>query len=127
MTAQTIINAENRPISCVRDAIAPFSQEKFRYILLDTAPSVGGIQERAIWASDMVIIPTSTEYLSTDSVKKITGTMLFLQREKAWKGRLLGVLPTFFHDQLREHRARWKIYEEDLVTLSCRQSTGPHC
>jgi chromosome partitioning protein len=38
-------------------------------------------------------------------VRKLSDTLLYLQQEKAWKGTLLGVLPTFFHDQLREHRA----------------------
>ena len=112
MAAQTIINAENRPVSCIRDSVNRFVRNGLNYIIFDTAPSVGGIQERAIWAADMVVIPTSTEYLSTDSVRKITDTMLVLQREKGWQGALLGVLPTFFHDQLREHRASM----EDLKT-----------
>ena len=30
---------------------------------------------------------------------------MVLQNNKGWKGALLGILPTFFHDQLREHRA----------------------
>jgi len=74
----------------------------FDYLIFDTAPSVGGIQERAIWAADLVLVPTATEYLSVDGVKKVSETMLILQREKAWKGSLLGVLPTFFDEQTRE-------------------------
>jgi chromosome partitioning protein len=105
MAAQTVLNAQEKPVSAVRNAIGRFMKNGLHYIIFDTAPSVGGIQERAIWASDLVIIPTSTEYLSTDSVRKITDTMLYLQKEKAWQGALLGILPTFFHDQLREHRA----------------------
>ena len=105
MAAQTILNAENRPVSCIRESINRFTKNGLSYIIFDTAPSVGGIQERAIWAADLVVIPTSTEYLSTDSVRKIVDMMLLLQNQKGWKGALLGVLPTFFHDQLREHRA----------------------
>jgi chromosome partitioning protein len=104
MAAQTVLNAQERPISAIRDAIARFMRNGLRYIIFDTAPSVGGIQERAIWASDFVIIPTSTEYLSTDSVRKVADTLLYLHKEKGWTGALLGVLPTFFHDQLCEHR-----------------------
>lgn len=103
--AQTIINAQDRPVSCIRESINRFTKNGLSYIIFDTAPSVGGIQERAIWAADLVIIPTSTEYLSTDSVRKITETIMVLQNNKGWKGALLGILPTFFHDQLREHRA----------------------
>jgi chromosome partitioning protein len=80
MAAQTIINSENRPASCIRDSIARFTRSDLQYIIFDTAPSVGGIQERAIWAADLVVIPTSTEYLSTDSVRKITDTLIYLQR-----------------------------------------------
>jgi chromosome partitioning protein len=105
MTAQTMINAEARPVSWIREALKQFLKDGLDYILLDTAPSVGGIQERAIWAADLVLIPSSTEYLSTESVRKITDTLLVLQKEKAWQGALLGVQPTFFHDQLLEHRA----------------------
>ena len=105
MAAQTVINSQELPVSAIRDSITRFINHGLRYIIFDTAPSVGGVQERAIWASDMVVIPTSTEYLSTDSVRKISDMLLSLQRDKAWKGALLGVLPTFYHDQLREHRA----------------------
>lgn len=103
--AQMIINTQERPASHIRDAITRFTKNGLSYIILDTAPSVGGIQERAIWAADLVVIPTSTEYLSTDSVRKIVEMMVTLQKDKAWKGALLGVLPTFFHEQLREHRS----------------------
>ncbi len=103
--AQMVINSQFRPVTAVREAIAPFLNNDLSYVIFDTAPSAGGIQERAIWASDLVLIPTSTEYLSTDSVRKISDTLLYLQREKAWKGALLGILPTFYQDQQREHRA----------------------
>ncbi len=105
MSAQTVLNSQDRPVSAIRDSIARFTNSGLRYIIFDTAPSVGGIQERAIWSSDLVLIPTSTEYLSTDSVRKISDMLLYLQREKGWKGALLGIVPTFFHEQLREHRA----------------------
>ena len=105
MTAQTMLNAEARPISWIREALRTFLKEGYHYVILDTAPSVGGIQERAIWAADMVLIPSSTEYLSTESVRRVTDTLLILQKEKAWGGALLGIQPTFFHDQLLEHRA----------------------
>jgi chromosome partitioning protein len=117
MAAQTVLNAQEKPISAIHQAISRFTKNGLHYIIFDTAPSVGGIQERAIWAADFVVIPTSTEYLSTDSVRKIADTMLYLQKEKDWQGALLGVLPTFYHDQLREHRAAM----DDL-----RQGFGEH-
>jgi len=91
MTAQTIINAENRPVSCIRKAIDGFIRSSLDYVIFDTAPSVGGIQERAIWASDLVIIPSATDYLSTDGVRKIN--------ERYWGVALLGFLPTLFDEK----------------------------
>ncbi|HPH97162.1 MAG TPA: ParA family protein [Anaerolineaceae bacterium] len=105
MAAQTVLNSQNKPYSVIRESIARFTRGNLNYIIFDTAPSVGGIQERAVWAADMVIIPTSTEYLSTDSVRKMTEMLIMLQQSKGWHGSLLGVLPTFYSDQLREHRA----------------------
>jgi chromosome partitioning protein len=105
MAAQTVINAQNQPISCIRQSISRFFKEGLHYIIMDTAPSVGGIQERAVWASDLVIVPTATEFLSADGVSKVLHMMSILQQKKNWKGTLLGILPTFFDEQTRESKA----------------------
>jgi len=103
--AQTVINAEGRSLSCVRNVLKPFIREGLNYILFDTAPSVGGIQERAVWAANLVIIPTATEFLASDGLSQMVQTLTILQKEKSWEGALLGVLPTFFDEQTRESRA----------------------
>jgi chromosome partitioning protein len=105
MTAQPIINAENRPVSCIRKAIEAFIRSDLDYIIFDTAPSVGGIQDRAIWAADLVIIPSATDYLSTDGVRKIAETVLILKNERNWNGALLGILPTLYDEKTRESKA----------------------
>ena len=58
MAAQTVLNAQDKPISAIRQSIQRFFKDGLHYIIFDTAPSVGGIQERAVWASDLVIVPT---------------------------------------------------------------------
>jgi len=103
-TAQTVINAEGRPVSCIRDTIKPFLRNGLDYIIFDTAPSVGGIQERAVWAADMLIVPTATEFLSSDGVAKTTEMLFGLLKQK-WAGSLLGILPTFYDEQTKESRA----------------------
>ncbi len=103
--AQTVINAQDRAADWIRTRLHRFMHRGLAYILIDTAPSVGGIQERALWAADLVLIPSSTEYLATDGVRKITQTLLTLQNEKGWQGALMGILPTMYHEQLREHQA----------------------
>jgi chromosome partitioning protein len=105
MAAQTVINAQDKPISCIRQSLSRFFKDQLNYIILDTAPSVGGIQERAVWASDLVIVPTATEFLSADGVSKVLHMMSILQQKKSWKGTLLGILPTFFDEQTRESKA----------------------
>ena len=74
MAAQTVLNAQNKLVSHIREAVhplmgsSPANPKGFDYLIFDTAPSVGGIQERAIWAADLVLVPTATEYLSIDGV-----------------------------------------------------------
>jgi len=111
MAAQTVLNAQNKPVSAIRNAISRFFKEGLHYIIFDTAPSVGGIQERAVWASDLVIVPTATEFLSADGVSKVMQMMSILQAKKSWQGALLGVLPTFYDEQTRESKATMESLE----------------
>jgi len=112
MAAQTVLNAQNQPISSIRTSIQRFFKEGLHYIIFDTAPSVGGIQERAVWASDLVIVPTATEFLSADGLGKVLRMMSILQNKKKWKGALLGVLPTFYDKQTRESKATMESLRE---------------
>lgn len=103
--AQITINALEKPISHIRDVLKRFMQNGLSYIIIDTSPSLGGIQERALWAADLVLIPTAADYLSTDGVRQMSDTLIRLQNEKSWKGGLIGILPTLLEDNVREHRA----------------------
>jgi chromosome partitioning protein len=105
MAAQTVINAQDLPVSSIRNSIVRFFKDHLHYIIFDTAPSVGGIQERAVWASDLVIVPTATEFLSADGLAKVLHMMSILQEKKNWRGNLLGILPTFYDEQTRESKA----------------------
>jgi len=111
MAAQTVLNAQDKPISAIQQAIHRFGKDGLHYIIFDTAPSVGGIQERAVWASNFVIVPTATEFLSADGVGKVIQMMSVLQEKKKWKGSLLGVLPTFFDEQTRESKATLELLQ----------------
>lgn len=103
--AQAVINTQDRPLSWIRTALKGLDRLKLDYIILDTAPSVGGIQERAIWAADFVIVPTATDYLSTDGTIKIAQMLAVLQNQRSWRGTLLGVLPSFYEERVRESLA----------------------
>jgi len=112
MAAQTVLNAQNQPVSSIRAAVKRFYKEGLHYIIFDTAPSVGGIQERAVWASDLVIVPTATEFLSADGLSKVLRMMSILQPKKKWGGALLGILPTFYDEQTRESKTTMESLQE---------------
>jgi len=112
MAAQTVLNAQNQPVSSIRAAVKRFYREGLHYIIIDTAPSVGGIQERAVWASDLVIVPTATEFLSADRLGKVLRMMSILQHKKKWGGALLGILPTFYDEQTRESKTTMESLQE---------------
>ena len=112
MAAQTVLNAQDKPISAIHQAIHRFGKDSLHYIIFDTAPSVGGIQERAVWASNLVIVPTATEFLSANGVGKVIQMLTILQNKKQWQGALMGVLPTFFDEQTRESKVTYETLRE---------------
>ena len=100
-TAQIVINAENRPINSIQQIFRSLSRE-YDYLVFDTAPSVGGIQERAVFAADLVLIPTATEFLSMDGLAQMMEMLTTLRNNSQWDGELLGILPTFYDEQTSE-------------------------
>ena len=112
-TAQIVINAENRPIDAIRQIFKELSKE-YDYIIFDTAPSVGGIQERAIYAADLALIPTATEFLSMDGLAQMVELLNTLREKTHWDGELLGILPTFFDEQTSESGKSLKELQESF-------------
>jgi chromosome partitioning protein len=100
--AQSFI--QDKPISYLREVIKTFVKDGMDYVVFDTSPSVGGLQERAMWAAELVVLPSATEFASLDSVGKTIQTLHALRNDKGWKGGLLGILPTFYDDTTRESR-----------------------
>jgi chromosome partitioning protein len=100
-TAQIVINAENRPIDSILWLFKSVAKD-YECIIFDTAPSVGGIQERAIFAADLALIPTATEFLSMDGLAQMMDLLALLKDKWYWSGKLLGILPTFYDIQTSE-------------------------
>jgi chromosome partitioning protein len=100
-TAQIVINAENRPMDYIRDLLR--QMREYQYIFLDTAPSVGGIQERAIYAADRALIPSATEFMSTNGLGQVISTLEQFAKS-GWQGKLLGILPTFYDEVSSESK-----------------------
>lgn len=105
-TAQTVLSVQRTPIGYTRERLIPiFDEDGFDLIVIDTSPSVGELQEQALWAADGVLIPCTADYMATDGVFSITETLKKLQAEAGWKGKVLGILPTFYDQVTRESRA----------------------
>lgn len=72
------------------------------YMVMDTAPSVGGMQEMALWAADFAVLPTACDGLAVEGVVEMVATLENLRHQRGWNGYILGVLPTFYDETTRE-------------------------
>ena len=105
-TAQTVLSVQRSPISFTYDKlVAAADQEGLAYIIIDTSPSVGELQEQALWAADGVLVPCAVDYLASDGVFNIAVTLKRIHDDYKWDGRILGILPTFYDDVTRESKA----------------------
>lgn len=111
-TAQTVLLAEGQDVlDAVRQKfVKPFNGRP-DFILFDTAPSVGGFQEGAMFAADLVIIPAATDYLALFGVTGVLQTLDSLRR-RGWKGQVI-VQPTFY-DETTKHS------KQQLAMLTAR-------
>ena len=102
--AQIDMSTRERSVSYVRQALDIFTKNGLDYIVIDTSPSLGGLQERSLWAADLVIVPTAMEYLSNQGVIALAETLRILHEKYRWDGKMLGLLPTFYDDTTRQSR-----------------------
>lgn len=104
-TAQLVLNAEGFDIAVIRNVVRPALRAGVKAVVIDTAPSVGGLQEAALYAADLVIIPTAADYLASEGVMRVLETIQLLADKRGWRGSVLGILPTFYDDVTRESKA----------------------
>ncbi len=100
------------PISHIREMLATFTGSSLHYIVIDTSPSIGGLQERALWAADLVVVPTNMDYLSNEGVSNVVRDLRALLDGHRWHGKLLGILPTFYDARTRATREAMSMLEE---------------
>jgi chromosome partitioning protein len=99
---QVYLSLQNRGVDYLALMLKPLRRSGLDYIVFDTSPSVGGMQERALYAADYVVVPTACDYLSADSVAKTMGTMAGNARQGSTARAV--ILPTFFDNQTIESR-----------------------
>jgi chromosome partitioning protein len=105
-----------KPIHLIRDALKPFLRS-WDYIVIDTSPSVGGIQERALWAADLVIIPCQCQTASLDSLTLTLDLIRKLAARFEWRGGVLGILPTMLDERLADQKQNWEALKQHYVDL----------
>ena len=103
-SAQVLLNYEGSTLTAIKKRLPEIAKSTIGFVIIDTAPSVGGLQEAALLASDLVVIPTATDYLASEGVIKTVGTLGDLRDGHGWKGAILGILPTF-HDNVTKESA----------------------
>lgn len=102
--AQRLLTIEEKAINYIKDQLPAIRRMGFDYLLFDTPPSTGGLQEMASWAADLAVIVSSLDYLSADGVSGFVEMLKVLHIEKRWSGKLAGILPTFYDEQTRTTR-----------------------
>jgi chromosome partitioning protein len=100
--AQMLLAYRSEGIDSLLGILKPLLRNGLQYVVIDTSPSVGGLQERALYAASLVIIPSAVDFLSADAIAQTMSTM---QRNVVfgWQGGAL-ILPTFFDETTRESR-----------------------
>jgi len=115
-TAQTVLFAEQRDVLvALQDAFVKPFRGRPDVVVFDTAPSVGGFQEAALFAADMVLIPVATDHLALYGVTGVLETLRAL-RKRGWNGRVVA-LPTFYDERTRHSKGMLRKLRERLTAV----------
>jgi chromosome partitioning protein len=102
LTAQTLMVIEHRGVDTLGAILAEqVDGDRLHYLVLDTAPSAGGLQENAIYAADVLVIPSAVDHLSLEGVAEVLKTLKALGRPSR---PIVKVLPTFYDEVTRESK-----------------------
>jgi len=103
-TAASVLGTEGAGIDTLRNALSGrIDGERLDYIIIDTSPSVGGLQEMALYAADYVVIPVAVDLAAIAGALQLTETVKRL-KQSGWKGGIFRVVPTFHDEYTRESR-----------------------
>ncbi|MDT0645184.1 AAA family ATPase [Zunongwangia sp. F260] len=94
-----LVDQESREYM-LKKAILPL-KEKYDYILIDCAPSLGLLTLNALTASDSVIIPIQCEYFALEGLGKLLNTIKSVQKIHNNKLDIEGLLLTMYDSRLR--------------------------
>ena len=94
-----LVDQENRE-SMLKKAIEPL-KDKYDFILIDCAPSLGLLTLNALTAADSVIIPIQCEYFALEGLGKLLNTIKSVQKIHNNKLDIEGLLLTMYDSRLR--------------------------
>jgi chromosome partitioning protein len=116
----------------LRDALGPVADD-YRYLLLDTPPSLGLLTINCLAAADWALVPIQCEYFALEGLSRLSETLSLVQRHLNPGLRLMGVLLTMYDsrtrlakdvaDQVRRHFPG-KVFES-VIPRNVRLSEAP--
>jgi len=86
--------------SMLKKAVDPL-KDKYDFILIDCAPSLGLLTLNALTASDSVVIPIQCEYFALEGLGKLLNTIKSVQKIHNNKLDIEGLLLTMYDSRLR--------------------------
>lgn len=98
----SLVNAMSREMTLKR-VLGNCSRE-YDYILLDCSPSLGMLTINALAASDRIIIPVQSQYLSVKGVEQLLGTVARVKQNINRKLKIDGVLLTMVDSRTNNSR-----------------------
>src|SRR3954466_11065013 len=100
----------------LQKALAPIKEE-YDWILIDTPPSLGLLTVNAFVASDGVIVPVQTEYLSLRGLVQLENTLEMVRDNLNPDVAIMGILPTMYDRRLTHSREADEILRENFGDL----------
>jgi chromosome partitioning protein len=86
------------------------------FLVMDTAPSAGGLQENALYAADVLLVPAAVDHLALEGVAAILSTLEVLGRAQ---DPVVRILPTFYDETTKESQVNL-----DKLTSTVGSSVG---
>jgi chromosome partitioning protein len=87
-------------IGYFKHCVAVLRKVGLDYIVFDTRPSRGLIQDAAVWTSDYILIPVCMEFASVEGALAQFEILKEYVKTGNWPGKLLGLLPTMLEGQV---------------------------
>jgi chromosome partitioning protein len=109
-TAQMVMASEGFRLDCLADVLPDADAD---YIIFDTSPSVGLLQEAALFAADWLIAPVAVDYPAAEGLAGVLVTLKAVE-DRGGRCRLLFALPTMYDDVTRESKATLDQLKERL-------------